>query len=68
MSEPSKAPRHEATTVAAAWAGALLAAIGTLGLLFAPSLKIVWIVLLVFAIAAVPQAIVLGRRDKRDNR
>jgi fatty acid desaturase len=50
---------------AAVWAAAVLAGLAVLGLFAAPSLRLVWIVLLVFAIAAVPQALLAARREER---
>lgn len=41
------------------------AAIAVLGLVFFPSVKLVWIVLLIFAVAAVPQGIALTRAARR---
>lgn len=38
------------------WSAAAFLAVGVVGLLLAPGLLLVWVVLLVFGIAAVPQA------------
>jgi uncharacterized membrane protein YfcA len=60
-----KQARIDASTVrVAAWAGVALAALGLLGLIYVPSLQLVWIGLLVFAIAAVPQALVAVRQAR----
>ncbi len=50
---------------AIAWAGAALAALAVLGLVYAPGAGIVWLVLLVFAVAAIPQALLAGRARRR---
>ncbi len=71
MSQGRQAPVDASTLRAAAWAGAVLAAIGLLGLFYAPSMRLVWIAMLVFAVAAVPQALFavrLERRRERDRR
>jgi hypothetical protein len=39
------------------WSAAAFLAIAVAGLLFAPGLRLLWVVLLVFAIAAVPQGL-----------
>lgn len=57
----------------AGWAGAALAAVGLLGLIYVPSLLLVWITMLVFAVAAVPQALFAvrqarGRERERESR
>jgi hypothetical protein len=38
------------------WSAAAFLAVAVAGLLFAPGLRLLWVVLLVFGIAAVPQA------------
>jgi hypothetical protein len=53
---------------AAGWAAAVLAGLALLGLLVAPSMRLVWIVMLVFAVAAVPQAFVAARLQERRER
>ncbi len=65
MPAPEQTQMTAAGKRATAWAGVALAAITVLGLLFAPGLLLIWIVLLVFAIAAVPQAFLIGRRERR---
>jgi uncharacterized membrane protein YhaH (DUF805 family) len=50
---------------AAAWAAAALAAIAVIGMLAVPSLRPIWIILLVLAIAAVPQAALHVRRERQ---
>jgi hypothetical protein len=52
----------------AGWVGAALAGLALVGLIVAPSAKLVWIAMLVFAIAAVPQAYLLSRRNERPDR
>lgn len=52
---------------AAGWAAVVLAAVAAAGLLAAPSLRLIWIVLPVFAVCAVPQAFVAVRLlDRRE--
>lgn len=46
------------------WSAALVAAIALLGLLFLPAIRLIWIVLLVFAVAAVPQSLAFTRRPR----
>jgi hypothetical protein len=52
------------------WGGALLAGAALVGHLLAPSANILWLVLLFFAIASVPQAFVRrsGKQPRRDRR
>jgi Flp pilus assembly protein TadB len=59
---PSPVAREQ---VAAAWAGVTLTVIVILGLLAAPGARLLWIVLLVFGIATIPQ-VLLWRRTARD--
>ena len=52
------------------WVGALFAAAALVGHLLVPGADIVWLSLLIFAVAAVPQAFIRsggnhGRRDRR---
>ena len=61
-------PTNNVALRATGWAGAVLAAFAVVGLLVAPSLRLVWIVLLVFAVAAVPQAFAARRRRERRER
>jgi hypothetical protein len=69
MSKGKQAPPFDASTLrVAAWAGAVLAAIGLLGLIYAPSMLVIWITLLVFAVAAVPQTLFATRRGQRRER
>jgi hypothetical protein len=42
--------------------------IAVLGLLYAPGLVLLWIVMLVFAVAAIPQALLAGRFTERRER
>jgi hypothetical protein len=62
MTAPKETPMTAAARRATAWAGVALAAIAVLGLLYARGLLLLWIVLLVFAVAAIPQALLAGRR------
>jgi Flp pilus assembly protein TadB len=66
MATEEEAGRDAAFARAAGWAGAALAALALIGLALAPSLRVLWVVLLVFAIAAVPQALATTRRQKRE--
>ena len=52
------------------WGGALFAAAALVGHLLAPGADIVWLLLLIFAVAAVPQAFIRrsGNRVRRDRR
>jgi hypothetical protein len=71
MSQGKQAPVDASTLRVAAWAGVVLAAIGLLGLIYAPSMLVIWIVMLVFAVAAVPQTLFatrLGQRREREGR
>jgi hypothetical protein len=71
MSQGKQAPFDASTLRVAAWAGVVLAAIGLLGLIYVPSLLVIWIVMLVFAVAAVPQTMVaarLGQQREREGR
>lgn len=43
------------------WSGAAFLAVAVAGLLFAPGLRLLWVLLLVFGIAAVPQALARNR-------
>lgn len=66
MSEPQRDEQPTASLVTAtAWSAALFAAIAVVGLFALPSLKLIWIVLLVFAIVAVPQVLLRARSESR---
>ena len=56
------------TLRASAWAAVVLAAVAVVGLVAAPSVRLLWIVLLVFAVAAVPQAFAAERLQARRER
>jgi hypothetical protein len=43
------------------WSAAAFLAVAFSGLIFAPGLRLLWVVLLVFGIAAVPQALLRNR-------
>jgi hypothetical protein len=68
MSEGKQAPFDASTLRIAGWAGVVLATIGLLGLIYAPSLLVIWIVMLVFAVSAVPQALFATRGGQRRGR
>ncbi len=59
---------NAATLRAVGWSGAILAAIAVIGLAYAPSLRTIWIVILVFGAVSVPQAWLALRRDVRRER
>jgi hypothetical protein len=59
--QPTHNEVNASTLRATAWAGAGLALIAVLGLLEAPGMKIVWIVMLVFAALSVPQGLIGAR-------
>jgi hypothetical protein len=65
MPAPERTEMTAAALRATAWAGVALAAIAALGLLYARELLLLWIVLLVFAVTAIPQALLAGRRAER---
>lgn len=50
------------------WAGALLVAVGVIGLYFAPGALLVWVVLIVFGVTSVPMAFTAFRRDRAGGR
>lgn len=53
---------------ATGWAAAVLAGLAVVGLVAAPSVRLLWIVMLVFAVAAVPQAFAAERLQARRER
>jgi Flp pilus assembly protein TadB len=59
---------NAATVRAAGWSGAMLAAVAVIGLVYAPSMRTIWIVILVLGAASVPQAWFALRRDARRER
>lgn len=61
MSEQERPTLDARTKVIAAWAGVTLTAIAIGGLLLVPGARIVWIVLLVFGVATIPQVLLSGR-------
>jgi hypothetical protein len=66
MPIPKKPSSDAATLTAVGWSGAILAVIALIGLTYASSLRFVWIMLLVLAVASVPQALLALRREKRE--
>jgi 4-hydroxybenzoate polyprenyltransferase len=69
MPVPTKPSSNAATLSAAGWSGAVLAALALIGLMYARSLRTIWIMLLVLGAASVPQAwLALRREQKRDQR
>ena len=59
---------NAATLRAVGWSGAMLAAIAVVGLVYAPSMRTIWIVILVLGAASVPQAWFALRREQRQGR
>lgn len=51
-----------------AWGGVVLGAVAVLGLIYAPGVLLLWIVLLVFAVASIPQALFARRLYERRSR
>jgi hypothetical protein len=51
--------------VATGWVAVAFATVTVIGLRLAPSMRMVWIVLLVLAVVALPQAVLIGRRSGR---
>jgi hypothetical protein len=68
MPAPKGTQMTAAAQRATGWAGVVLAVIAVLGLLYAPGLLLLWIVMLVFAVAAIPQALLAGRFTERRQR
>ena len=56
--------RDDAALVISGWAGAVLVAVGVIGLYLAPGALLVWVVLIVFGVTAVPMAFRTLRRDR----
>jgi len=79
MTFPKKHSRQPASTAATltavGWSGATLAAIAVAGLVYAPSLRTVWILILIIGAASLPQAWIAlrhqtqrqGQRDRDGN-
>ena len=65
MGDSGEGPRERRAIL---WGGALFAAAALVGHLLAPDADIVWLVLLLFAVAAVPQALIRssGNHVRRD--
>jgi hypothetical protein len=51
--------------VGTGWAAVAFAAVAVIGLRLVPSMRMIWVVLLVLAVVAVPQAVLIGRRSGR---
>jgi membrane protein implicated in regulation of membrane protease activity len=66
MPVPNKPSSDAGTLSAVGWSGAILAVVALIGLTYAPSLRFVWIMLLVLAVASVPQAWLALRRERRE--
>jgi hypothetical protein len=65
MRRPSEQNTNAATMRATAWSAATLAAVAVVGLLEVPGMRTVWVVILVFAILAVPQSLLAARLAER---
>lgn len=65
MSEQEQRNPDARVKVIAAWAGAVLTVIAIVGFIAAPGARIVWIVLLVFGVATIPQ-VLLWRNPPSD--
>jgi cytochrome c oxidase assembly factor CtaG len=65
----SKQTTTNASTMRATlWAAVVLAALAVAGLIAAPSVQLLWTVMLVFAVAAIPQALAAERIQARRER
>lgn len=56
----------DATVAIAGWAGVGCAILAAVGIVLVPSLLVLWVVLIVVAVAAVPQALLVVRREQRE--
>jgi hypothetical protein len=67
-----KSPRtpasNAATVRAAGWSGAIMAAIAVIGLIYAPSMRMIWLVILVLGAASIPQTWFALRRGAQRER
>ena len=68
MPNSRQTTRNASTMRATGWAAAVLAGLAVVGLVAAPSVRLLWIVMLVFAVAAVPQAFAAERLQARRER
>jgi len=70
VSEQSRPPLSPKGKLAVAWIGAGLTLVALLGLIVVPGIRLVWIVLLVFGVLAIPQVLLFDcshrKPDKRD--
>lgn len=64
MREPERPGLDARERVVAPWAGAGLAVVAVLGLLVAPQARLLWVVLLAFGIATIPQVLVWRHSSK----
>lgn len=65
MPEQPRPTLDPKTKLIAAWTGAAFTVIAILGLIVAPGARLLWIVLLVFGVATIPQ-VLLGGRSRRE--
>lgn len=68
MPAPERPSSNAATLRAAGWSGAMLAATAVVGLIYAPSMRTIWIAILVLGATSVPQAYFALRREERRER
>jgi hypothetical protein len=68
MPVPEKPSNNSATLTAAGWSGVVLALIALVGLFYAPSMRTIWIVLLLLGAASVPQTWLALRREQQRER
>ncbi len=69
-SEPQQVLREirRRERVAVIWSGALFVLIGVVGLHWVPGLRVVWIVILIFGVATVPQVAVWWLNELKERR
>jgi hypothetical protein len=71
MSEQEHPSPDARAKLIAAWTGAVLTVVAVVGFITAPGARIVWIVLLVFGIATIPQVLfwrhTAGDRERCDD-
>lgn len=66
--EPSPALSTRSRVIVA-WIGAAVTLVAVVGLIAAPAARVVWIVLLIFGIATIPQVLLFtGRQTDSENR
>jgi hypothetical protein len=63
MPEQNQPAPDRRTQVVAAWAGVSLTVIAVLGLIAAPGVRFLWIVMLIFGIATIPQVLLWRHKE-----